>query len=279
MQLTVAHAVEKVLFRIALREGGIVPLCRAFLELPFSLHEVEQAADKVADGVSVVKNEWGEFLTYEFPELMRQQPVVPATCPTCGGAPPAAPTEAGKEVRPALICDSCYRGLRMSGRGAAGDSSTLSRVKKLFSSGGAEDEVEEPAKAARIEHELFFLGLSLGVDQFTQTTIAAQSRLPSSELKNRLDRMAARRYIHVGLLPSGDAVGYRFPPNLSYPRSHYSRIGDAPSTDRKERIRGLQVTPIDEPREEKRGPPQPGPPPPPPIKIVVTPKGKRGPRR
>ena len=41
--------------------------------------------------------------------------------------------------------------------------------------------------------------------------------------------MAARRYIHVGLLPSGDAVGYRFPPTLSYPRAHYQRIGDAPA--------------------------------------------------
>jgi hypothetical protein len=276
LHLTVAHAVEKVLFRIALRESGIVPLCRAFLELPFSLQEVEQAADKVADGVSVVKNEWGEFLTYEFPELMRQQPVVPATCPTCGGAPPPAPTEGGKEVRPALICDGCYRGLRTSARGtSAGDSSALSKVKKLFSGGGSDDAVEEPAKAARIEHELFFLGLSLGVDQFTHTTIAAQSRLPASELKNRLDRMASRRYIHVGLLPSGDAVGYRFPPNLSYPRSHYARIGDAPSTDKQGRLRGLQVTPVgDEVREEKRTPP-----PPPPIKIVVTPKDKRGPRR
>jgi hypothetical protein len=35
------------------------------------------------------------------------------------------------------------------------------------------------------------------------------------------------------------------------------------------------VTPVgDDVREEKKGPP-----PPPPIKIVVTPKGKRGPRR
>lgn len=270
MQLTAAHAVEKVLFRLALREGGVVPLCRAFLELPFSMHEVELAADKVSDGVSVVKNEWGEFLTYEFPELMRQQPVVPATCPTCGGPPPPAPTEGGKELRAALVCDGCYRGLRTGARIGSGDSSALSKVKKLFSSGAGEDEVEDPAKAARIEHELFFIALSLGVEQFTHTTIAAQSRLPSSELKARLDRMAARRYIHVGLLPSGDAVAYKLPTNLTYPRAHYARIGDAPSSAPTGKIRGLQVTPAPE---------EPRPPAPPPIKIVVTPKGKRGPRR
>lgn len=276
MQLTVAHAVEKVLFRIALREGGVVPLCRVFLELPFALHEVEAAADKVADGVSVVKNEWGEFLAYEFPELMRQQPVVPATCPTCGGAPPAAPTEAGAEVRPALICDACYRGLRTSGRASMNDSSALQKMKNLFKT-AAEDAVEDPAKAARLEHEVFFIGLSLGVEQFTHTTIAAQSRLPASEIKTRLDRMAARRYIHVGLLPSGDAVGYRFPPGLTYPRVHYGRIGDPPGTDRSlttGKVRGLQVTGIDD--DKKHRPP---PPPPPGLKITITPKGKRGPRR
>lgn len=275
MQLTVAHAVEKVLFRIALREGGVVPLCRVFLELPFALHEVETAADKVADGVSVVKNEWGEFLCYEFPELMRQQPVVPATCPTCGGPPPPAPTEGGAEVRPALVCDACYRGLRTSGRATPNDSSALQKVKNLFKT-AAEDEVEDPAKAARLEHELFFLGLSLGVEQFTHTTIAAQSRHPANELKARLDRMAARRYIHVGLLPSGDAVGYRFPPGLTYPRVHYGRIADPPGTDRSPttgKLRGLQVTGIDDDKRHRPPPPPPG------LKITITPKGKRGPRR
>lgn len=271
MQLTVDHAVEKVLFRLALREGGVVPLCRVFLELPFALHEVEAAADKVADGVAVVKNEWGEFLTYEFPELMRQQVVVPATCPTCGGAPPAVATEGGQEVRPSLVCDACYRGLRVSARAHSSDGSALDRVKKLFK--GGDDESEDPAKLARVEHEVFFIGLSLGVEQFTHTTIAAQSRLPANEIKSRLDRMAARRYIHVGLLPSGDAVGYRFPPGLSYPRAHYGRIADPPGTDRTAgtgKLRGLQVTPVDEPEPPKK---------PAGLKIVITPKGKRGPRR
>lgn len=269
MQLTVDHAVEKVLFRIALRENGVVPLCRVFLELPFALHEVETAADKVADGVAVVKNEWGEFLTYEFPELMRQQVVVPATCPTCGGAPPPAPTEGGEEVRAALVCDACYRGLRLSVR-QSNDDSALDRVKKLFKLG--DDEAEDPAKAARVEHEVFFIGLSLGVEQFTHTTIAAQSRLPAQEIKSRLDRMAARRYIHVGLLPSGDAVGYRFPPGLCYPRSHYGRLSNAAGSDRPQtptgKLRGLQVTPVEEPEPPKRG-----------LKIVITPKGRRGPPR
>lgn len=271
MQLTVDHAVEKVLFRLALREGGVVPLCRVFLELPFALHEVEAAADKVADGVAVVKNEWGEFLTYEFPELMRQQVVVPATCPTCGGAPPAVPTEGGQEVRPAFVCDACYRGLRIGARAQSNDGGALDRVKKLFK--GGDEETEDSAKAARVEHEVFFIGLSLGVEQFTHTTIAAQSRLPANEIKSRLDRMAARRYIHVGLLPSGDAVGYRFPPGLSYPRVHYARIADPPGSDRTPgtgKLRGLQVTPVDEAEPPKK---------PAGLKIVITPKGKRGPRR
>ncbi|MCW8138444.1 MAG: hypothetical protein KIT58_06010 [Planctomycetota bacterium] len=273
MKLTIAHAVEKVLFRIALREGGVVPLCRAFLELPFALDEVEAAADTVADGMAVVKNEWGEFLTYEFPELMRQQPVVPATCPTCGGAPPPVPTQGGAEVRPALVCDACYRGLRLSGRSttSGNDSSALTRVKKLFS--GGDGEPEDPSKVARCEHEIFFIGLSLGVEQFTHATIAAQSRFPANEIKARLDAMAARRYIHVGLLPSGDAVGFRFPPGLTYPRPHYGRINDAGlggTADRSGRLRGLQVTPVE---SEAPPPPKPG------LKIVVTPKGKRPPPR
>lgn len=273
MQLTVDHAVEKVLFRLALREGGVVPLCRVFLELPFALHEVEAAADKVADGVAVVKNEWGEFLAYEFPELMRQQVVVPATCPTCGGAPPGVPTEGGEEVRAPLVCDACYRGLRISARASSNDASALDRVKKLFKI--SDEEAEEPAKAARVEHEVFFIGLSLGVEQFTHTTIAAQSRLPASEIKTRLDRMAARRYIHVGLLPSGDAVGYRFPSGLCYPKPHYNRLAD-PSLGSERtgtgKLRGLQVTPVDEPEEKKKKPAG--------LKIVITPKGQRGgPRR
>jgi hypothetical protein len=266
VQLTIAHAVEKVLFRIALREGGAVPLCRLFLELPFSLEEVEAAADKVADGVSVVKNEWGEFLTYEFPELMRQQPAAaPSTCPTCGGTSPPPPTDAGAEVRAPYVCDACYRGLRITGR-AQPDQSALGKMKKLFN---REDEAEDPAKVARLEHEIFFVGLQLGMDQFTHTMIAAQSRLTAAEIKTRLDKMAARRFVHVGLLPSGDAVGYRFPPNLSYPRVLWNRMSGASTegsrTDGGGKIRGLQITAPAPAEDDKKGP----------IKIVVTPKGKR----
>jgi hypothetical protein len=270
VQLTVAHAVEKVLFRIALREAGVVPLCRLFLELPFSLEEVEESADKVADGVTVVKNEWGEFLAYEFPELMRQQPVIPASCPTCGGAAPPVPTDGGAEVRAPLVCESCYRSLKLGGRGHGHDTA-LERVKKLFK---ADDEAEDPAKVARIEHEIFFIGLSLGVEQFTHTTIAAQSRLPALDIKARLDRMAGRRFIHVGLLPSGDAVGYRFPPGLTYPRVHYARMGDVPGAELRTgtKVRGLTVNPVSD--DPPTSPPAKSP-----MKIVVTPKSRRpGPR-
>src|SRR5262245_33498324 len=67
--LTIALAVEKVLFRLALLEGGSVPIVRAFLELPLALEVLEHEADKCSDGAAILKDEWGEFLGYSFPEL------------------------------------------------------------------------------------------------------------------------------------------------------------------------------------------------------------------
>lgn len=268
MQLTIPFAVEKVLFRLALREGGTVPIARAFLELPCSLEELEAAADGFADGVSVVKNEWSEFLTYEFPELQRATgAAAPDDCPTCGGACPPAPTEAGVPVRAPLLCDACHRGVRVSR--SKPDPGFLDKVKKLVKQ---DEEQEDPARVAKLEHEIFFLGLSLGVDQITHTMLAAQSRNPSTELKARLDKMAARRYIHVGLLPSGDAVGYRFPPGLKYPRVLWQRIADPSGGTAKVGAIDLE--------ERRRAAAIHAPPPPPPkpqIKIVVTPKDRRRP--
>lgn len=222
MSLTLPFAVEKVLFRLALCEGGAVTLARAFLELPLSLEEVEQYADKAVDGTAMIKNAWGEFLSYEFPELQRQAPPAPPNdCPLCGGDGPPLPTEGGKETRRAVVCDGCYRKLRRLTEREP-DEGVVERLRSFF---GGEEE-EDLRKVALAEHEIFFLGLRLGLTDFTHTSIAAQSRVPSSQLKERLDRMGARRYVHLGLLPTGDAVAYRFPPDLSYPQAHYRRLAD-----------------------------------------------------
>ncbi|MGE0711355.1 MAG: hypothetical protein AB7N76_08985 [Planctomycetota bacterium] len=219
-QLTPALAVEKVLYRLALHLEGAVPIARAFLELPFSLEEIEEHADKAADGRSVVRNEWGEFLCYEFPELMQQMPKAPDDCPTCFGAAPAPFSEGGVEQRRAMVCEACYRALRKQHRSEPNET-MMGKLAHFFR---GEEESEDLVEVARIEHEIFYLGLRAELEQFTHTTIAAQSRRPAEQIKERLDRMAARRYIRMGLLPSGDAVAYSFPPDLSYPRQHFERM-------------------------------------------------------
>lgn len=270
--LTPSLAVEKVLFRLALRHEGVVPLARAFLELPLSLEEVEAAADAIADGRGVVKNEWGEFLTYEFPELMRLPATAPPDCPTCGGEPPAAPTEGGAPVRAPLVCDGCYRILRRGRAPGAVDSGAFDKLKALFRA----QSVQDARELARLEHEIFFLGLGLGADGFTHTAIAAQSRLPALRLKACLDGMAARRYIHVGLLPSGDAVAYRFPPGLDYPRVLYARLGEPEGAPVGKRVRvgerddaGLPGGAIKVGGPEAAGPAPTPPPAAPNLKIVI----------
>ena len=270
-QVTLPLAVEKAMYRLALQDGGAVPIARLFLELPLSIEEVEQYADRVADGQAVVKNEWGEFLTYEFPELMRQALVAPSDCPTCGGDAPSAPTDGGEEVRASLLCDACYRQLRLQAT-ATPDEGTLEKLKGVFFRQGESDST---ADVARLEHEIFFLALRTGVDQFTHTSLAAQSRHPAVKLKERLDRMAARRYIHVGLLPSGDTVGYRVPTGLTYPRVHYQRIsGPLPAASPVGgRIKGLKADPA--PAAER---PRPAPVVRPnPLKIVIKDRRQRGP--
>jgi hypothetical protein len=227
LSLTVPLAVEKVLFRLALMNGGVVPIARVFLELPLSLEEVEQYADQVADGQSVLKDEWAEFLSYQFPELEGAN-VPPETlddCPVCGDALPPAPTQAGQPVRRPIICEVCFRAVkRLNAKGP--DTGVMDRVRKLWQN----EEEKDPVQVMLTEHEIFYLALRLGLAQFTQTTLAAQSRLPATQLKERLDSMAARRYIHVGLVPTGDAVGYRLPPDLDYPRILYERITDRKAT-------------------------------------------------
>jgi len=269
LDLTPHLAVEKVLYRLALRHAGAVPIARVFLELPFSLEEIEDHADKVADGRSVVRNDYGEFLTYEFPELSRQMPSVPDDCPICFGEIGEGITVGGEDVRQPLVCDGCYANLRKQHK-TEPDPSMMGKLAHFFT---GEEEQEDLTAVAAIEHEIFFIGLRAQLDPFTHTTIAAQSRRPADQIKERLDRMAARRYIKLGLLPSGDAVAYTFPAELDYPKHHYERLDGKratgrlrPATGRVEDgiQRGITAEPVgDEPPSE---PPKPLP------KVTAKPK-------
>lgn len=219
-RLDLKLAVEKALTRLALLQNGNVTIARLFVELPMTIEEVEAYADELADGRMVVKNEWEDFLSYQFPELVDRQAPFPSGCPTCGGAAPPSPTEGGQEVRAPLLCGDCYRNL---GRVHAtpDEEGFFDKLKeRLFGHEDGEDRVE----LARLEHEIFHMGLSLGLPQFTHTHLAAQCQHPAQKLGERLESMSTRRYIKHGLLPSGDAVGYSFPPDLTYPTSHYHRL-------------------------------------------------------
>ena len=217
-ELELSFAVEKVLFRLALLEGGSVPLARAFLELPLALEVLEHEGDKAVDGRAIMKNEWGEFLGYDFPELKVATPAPPSDCPTCG-----RPTEPAAEgaPRPPLVCEACFRAVKRAS--SHHDETALERVRHFFK---GEDE-QDPAKVALVEHEIFWVGLRLGGQDLTHTAIAAQTRLPAAQVKERLERLAARKYIRVGLVPSGDALAYRFPAGLGYPEHLWRRMQGA----------------------------------------------------
>jgi hypothetical protein len=255
LHITVPLAVEKVLYRLALTFGGLVPISHAFLELPLSLEEIEEYADQIADGHSVVKNEWGEYLTYEFPELMRQVVEIDLDdCPACGEDLPPPPTQAGVEVRRPVLCDSCFRTVKRLNAHSP-DETVVSKLKGFFRG----EEEENMLQVMKTEHEIFYLGLKLKLEQFTHTTLASQSRLPATQLKERLDRMAARRYIKVGLLPSQDAVGYSFPPGLVYPKVLYKRVGGS-----KSQTSARLALNVESEENHMRIPPPLAPPPPPP---------------
>lgn len=219
MELELSFAVEKVLFRLALLEGGRVPLARAFLELPLALEVLEQEGDKAADGRAIVKDEWSEFLAYDFPELKAATgPPPQSDCPTCG-RPHEAPGDGAP--RGPLVCEACFRAVRRAS--GAHDESALERLRHFFK---GEDE-QDPTKVALVEHEIFYVALRLGGQELTHTSIAAQTRLPAAQVKERLERLAQRKYIRVGLVPSGDALAYRFPLGLSYPEHLWRRMQGA----------------------------------------------------
>lgn len=213
--LPIPLAVEKVLFRLALLEGGRVTLARAFLELPLAIEVLEQEADKAADGSAIFKDMFGEFLAYDFPELKVGGKIAPPNdCPTCGRSAPE-PAEAGQ--RSGLVCDTCYRAVGRASRQHA--EGALDRLKHYWKG----EQEEDPVKVAQIEHEIFYVALRLGGQDLTHTSVAAQSRLASAQVKDRLDRLAQRKYIQCGLPPSGDVIVFRLPAGLTYPETLYKR--------------------------------------------------------
>jgi hypothetical protein len=261
-EFDLAFAVEKVLFRLALLEGSRVPLARAFLELPLALEVFEHEGDKAADGTTVFKDEFGDFLTYEFKELASASgpaPAPPDDCPTCGRS---SETPSGTPRGP-LVCDPCFRAIK---RLSTHDETTLERIRHFFKG----EEEEDPAKVALVEHEIFFVALRLGGRELTHTQVAAQTRLPAAQVKERLERLAQRRYIRVGLVPAGDALAYRFPEGLSYPDTLWRRMKGALVADdegtkpAKTKTTGPFTL---RPRENK--PPVEAPPPPPKLNIKV----------
>ena len=258
--LTIPLAVEKALFRLAVLEGGVVPLARLFIELPLGLEQVEAYADKVADGRAVVKDEWGEFLGYQFPELQGSAIQAPEDCPTCGGEAPQSVTDGGEEVRATLLCDVCYEAVREALE-APEAKGALGRVRRLF----GEKKTPDVKASAQLDHEIVYLA-SRQEGEFTHTSVAAQSRSPSQALKERLDRLGSRRYLQVGLTASGDSVGYRLPDGLSYPAPHYRRFRgtERPSSAHKITTKSLEaaVEADSEPKSESS-----------PLKIVI--KGRR----
>ncbi|MBI3725823.1 hypothetical protein HY251_17995 [bacterium] len=294
MDLTVSLAVEKVLYRLAILEGGRVALARAFVELPLAIEVLEQEGDKAADGSTIFKDSFGDFLCYEFLELRNTKGlVVPHDCPTCGRAAPEStrlpvpegPVEPGRPaiIPGSLVCDGCYR--KVARAAGSPDQSTLERIKHYFK---GEDE-EDPVKVGLVEHEIFYHALRLGGQELTHTAIAAQTRLPAAQVKERLERLAARKYIRQGLVPSGDALAYRFPQGLTYPEAHFRRsqggLSWADETPKSTPLRNLlgsglirarptDSKPIEFPLDAAPAPP--APPPAPKLNIKVKDTRKRG---
>jgi hypothetical protein len=240
-KISVPLAVEKVLFRIALREGGRVTLARAFAELPISIEDLERHADAAVDGRVLLKDDWGEFLSYDLPELKSTQGALPVPgegCATCGAevpplevepppaqesaapasetapAAPIAPPPAGAQ-RP-VVCDGCYGAIRRAAR--VRDASALAWLKSLWKT------EEDPEKVGQVEHEIVHVALKQGGTAITHTAIAAQTMLSAAAVKECLDRFALRRYVRVGVAPAGDTLVYTFPPGLTYPTALYKRF-------------------------------------------------------
>jgi hypothetical protein len=219
-------AVEKVLFRLAVLEGGRVAIARAFVELPLSLEELEKQADKAVDGRVLLKDDFGEVLAYELPEVKSggTAPAPPDDCPMCGGARRGAQTaEGGAPPERPLLCDGCYRAVWRGLRSHR--ESTLSKLKSFWKA-----PPEPPEKVAAVEHEIFHVALRLGAGDpsgpgVTHTTIAAQSRLSAAVVKDCLERFQLRRYVRFEVSDSGTFV-YRFPQGLVYSESQFRRFRD-----------------------------------------------------
>lgn len=219
-ELSLAHAIEKVTFRLGLRSAGYITLAELFVQFPLSFEVLDEHVTQIADGRTLLKDEAGEHCAIHFPEFSAIGEAISTNndCPVCLGSAPSPVTIAGEEVPAPLICDSCYRSI---GRLMLPEkSSTISDKIKSFFVEAEEDHV----KTTIMEHEICYKALLIGGKQLTHTAIAAQTRYGMAEVKDRLQTMGARRYVKLGLTPTQDAVAYSFPDKLIYPKPYFTRF-------------------------------------------------------
>ncbi|MDF1667353.1 MAG: hypothetical protein P1V97_36745, partial [Planctomycetota bacterium] len=200
--LSLAHAIEKVTFRLGLRSAGYITLAEIFVQFPLSFELIDEHVTQIADGRTLLKDEAGEHCAIHFPEYSAIGETISTNddCPVCLGAAPSSVTIAGEEVPAPLICDSCYRSI---GRLVLPEkSSTFSDKIKSFFVEAEDDHIQTTI----MEHEICFKALSIGGKLLTHTAIAAQTRYGMDDVKDHLQSMGARRYVKLGLTPSQDAV-------------------------------------------------------------------------
>lgn len=216
---TITHAIEKVAFRLGLQNEGHVTLARVFIELPFPLDIVDEKVTEITDGRTMLKDEAGDYNSIQFPEFsaLREAPPLRDDCPLCGGELPPCISVGGVPSRGPAICDACYRAL--ADELLPDTNSALMRIRNFFT-----EPDPDPLMILRLEHEILFHGLQLGGGSLTHTAIAAHTRFPMAEVKDRLNTMGARRFVRFGLNETGDAVAYRFPEGLTYPEPLYQRF-------------------------------------------------------
>lgn len=222
VELKIAHAIEKVTFRLGLESSGQVSVARIFVEFPLAIGIIDEILSELADGRTLLKDEVGEYNGVHFPEYESFEALQNkrADCPVCGGAAPSSVSVGGVEMRAPLLCDVCYRSVARMAQPEA-ERGALSKLKKFFT----EDEPDLMA-TVRMEHEVFFHALALGGQDLTHTAIAAQTRYPMADVKECLNNMGARRYVRYGLTRSGESVAYSLPAILDYPEPHFRRFLD-----------------------------------------------------
>lgn len=218
--LSIPHSIEKVVFRLGLQGSGHVTLAEIFVQLPFGFDLINEHVTELADGRTLLKDEVGEFSAIYFPEftaLQNNSASQRKSCPVCAANVPEFYSEGGEQIAAPMVCDTCYRSLaRLM---IPDKSSTLSKIKSFFVE--PEDDV---MTITRMEHEIIYRGMRLGLSEVTHTALAAETRYPMAAVKDRLQTMGARRYLRYGLTVGGDAVAYGFPETLKYPEPYFKRF-------------------------------------------------------